>query len=1208
MEDSTGADDLPGPAPLTLSDLTDREVIYVNGEPVKVADYIRENTVNPDAASSGVRGRAGRIASMERSQQDLLEHLNKGYQSGAVRLTAPSANAGQAPLTAADLPSTITLDNVQVDTQSWLSDARKVTNQRLGPAATAEEQDRREAAALADLNKLHQAGRVSLAGGATPYLGEYSRGSSFSPLQLLPVVGAIRAGEESQQFQSVGGGIVLPSEQRRVQTEAALTALDLLPLPAGAALRGAGAVVRNTGRAVLPPTQRVPGTDQVVAGFGGFVGGATPDIPVPRLVLSRDDPAAEAISGEVFERIRRGEPVHQVYGTTEISYRPTRFSEAMQAANPDQGLIMSATPRSDLVAPGPIAMDKPGLGAAEQYFFASQGDVTSRLMKRSAFRRAGEGSPGIHVYSDNPAFTRIVEADGTVKQFPRRGTFENELGIPSGQPIPPTHRTSAVGIPGGQLYVTEDVALPSAGQRLRANVQALTDVGPARGHFQYRQGRITESGDIEGLSREGQRQVQERLDAAQTLANRQFDADVAAGRVDESERSGYLERSRSRTVRQIGEEQRAFDEAAPLRGEADAAGRRETRGPEVEDRRVYGSARAAQHADEAAQAQREADERQRDSETPVDRPPPVRPIGGGDDPVRPIGGGDDPVRPIGGGDDPVRPIGGGDDPVRPIGGGDDPVRPIGGGDDPVRPIGGGDDPVRPIGGGDDPVRPIGGGDDPVRPIGGGDDPVRPIGGGDDPVRPIGGGDDPVRPIGGGDEDPSRIPPGGGGEDPSRIPPGGGGEDPSRIPPGGDDEDPSRIPPGGDDEDPTRIPPRPPVRRDDDDSQEREVGEAVPGLHPTEITVEEIRSVDPATGQVIDRPVLGTAQVTRRAAESTDGAEIDAGSVVVSSRDGQAVVEPDLEPSAENYAGDPDEGTRILNRVDLRTGQVREVALEEGPETEQYRAGDAPVAPATGDAPDPFGAPTPGETQPPPAPYFTGRDVLESAAELAADGVESSDPGYKQELERRASQKAQDRQDQGDEFGVVPDSQLPDPQPWDAPSPAESAPEGSQEASSEARPLTTRERLLQIAAEATERAGGSAPAEQPVQQSTGGPSALQILADRFHGRNSGQGGDATGPELPRAAAPARAGAAVAPGVNKDLMDTFKQAMSGFQPPKKGGSKPMPRSSNRRKTGPDAKQEGRQVTMRVYVDYSKLQEKQKPTEKRPRHQSHIDIWGW
>ena len=1404
----------PARPPLTLSNLTDREVIYVNGEPVKVADYIRENTVNPDAASTGVRGRAGRVASVERSQQDLLEHLNRGYQSGAVRLTAPSANAGQAPLTAADLPSIITIDNNQVDTRAWLEDARKVTNQRLGPAATAQEQDRREAAALADLNQLHQAGRVSLAGGATPYLGEYSRGASFSPLELLPAVGVIRAGAESQRFQSVGGGLVLPSEQRRIQTEAALTALDVLPVPAGAALRGVGAGFRNVGRTVLPRTQRVPGTDQVVGGLGGFVEKATPDVSVPRLVLARNDPNAEAISGDIFERIRRGEPVNQVYGTTEISYRPTRFSQAMQAANPDQGLLFSASPRSDLVAPGPIAMDKPGLGAAEQYFFVEQGDVTSRFMGHSAFGKAGEGSPGIHVFSDSPAFTRVVEADGTVKQYPTRGTFESELGIPSGQPIPPTQRVSTVGVGGGQLYVAEDVALPSAGQRLKANIQAMTDVGPARGQFQYRRGRITESGDIEGLSREGQRQVQERLDTAETLANRQFDADVAAGRVNESARAGYLGRQRDRTMGQVNEEQRLFDEANAGRAGDEPSAAPPSRAPAAapppplrpirpiggvpggpDPIRPIGGVPGGPDPVRPIGGVPGGPDPVRpiggvpggpDPVRPIGGvpggPDPVRPIGGGGggpDPVRPIGGGGggpDPVRPIGGvpgGPDPVRPIGGvpggpdpirpiggvpgGPDPVRPIGGGGggpDPVRPIGGGGggpDPVRPIGGvpgGPDPIRPIGGvpgGPDPIRPIGGGGggpDPVRPIGGvpgGPDPVRPIGGvpgGPDPIRPIGGvpgGPDPIRPIGGGGGGPDPVRPiggGGGGPDPVRpIGGGGGGPDPVRpIGGGGGGEDriitgggggggedriitgggggggedriitgggggggEDRIVTGGgggggEDRiitggggggggggiDTNKRPPRPPLPRADNENQEREVEEAVPGLHPHEIEVEELRTIDPATGQVIDRPLIETARVTRRGAQSTHGREIDAGSLVVESRHGRTTVEPDLDPAAETYAGHPDEGTRVLNRVDLRTGQVREVALEEGPETEQYRAGDAPVAAATGDPPDPWEDPEPGETSPAAAPV-TADDVNQAAEELADEGQDSSDPGYQPELERRSSAKAQDRQDQGDEFGVVPDSQLPEPQPWDAPSPAESAPEGSQDAVPEARPLTTRERLLQIAAAAKRDAGllregagrgvqnvraGSAGAiegvagqitayqegqataqaeraerqrqaelaaqQKAAQKPQGASAALQMLAARVRGDATGHGEAEASPvaqaaprdprlaaRLGRTFAGAQAGAQAAgakAGGKNDLAAQLSKLLSGGQPPKSGGGKSMPRGSSRRKPPPKTRGDGGQPTIKIVVDYSKLQEKNKPKVNRQRRNANTDYWGW
>ena len=545
-------------APLTSAQLEGRETIFINGVPVNVQDYIRENTINPDAEQSGVRGRQQRIAANERSKQELLANLNQGYQSGAVRLTPPEAGS---TLTRDSLPDVVYVDNVAVNTAEFFADVGKTSNSRLSPSAQAEEQARREAAGLDELNKLRTQGRVSLDSGlATPYRPEYSRGGGLTPTDLIPVASYFGAVGEVKGAQSPGGNLVIGGEKGRLRTEAALTALEAVPIPAGALLKGGARVVRNTARVTLPTQVTLPG-GRVVSGPGGFIAGTTPAQHVPKIQIPRG-PEGEAFREQVLNHISRsGEDYRGVYGTTEITYRPDRLSQALHQANPDQPIFMSATPRSDLVAPGPIAIDKPALGPAEQYYFATPGGVNPNFMRGSAFGGTGAGSPGIHVYSPADAaavgsgFVPIREADGTIKYF--RGGYEAERGIPSGQQIPPSSRVSTSGIPGGQLYLAENVAQPTAGQRLAANVKALTDPGNSqRGQFNR------SAVDLDDPSSFGRQQIDARIESEQTLASRQFDADVAAGRVDESARAGVLDRARQRTQGRIADEQRALDEAA----------------------------------------------------------------------------------------------------------------------------------------------------------------------------------------------------------------------------------------------------------------------------------------------------------------------------------------------------------------------------------------------------------------------------------------------------------------------------------------------------------------------------------------------------------------------------------------------------------------------------------------------------------------------
>ena len=563
----------------SLANLMDREVIYINGEAVNVADYIRDNTVYPDASSSSVRGRAQRIATYERSLQDLIDHLDEGYQSGAVRLTPPSVVDKR--LTRADLGETFTIDGIEYNTKAWLSEVRRVTNNRLGPAATATEQDRREGTALADLSKLGDAGRFSNNGEtATPYLPEYSRSNGMTPLDFIPGASSIMAGVKAQSFQSPGGRIITPGEQSLLRREAAFSVFDLAPVPIGATVRAGRAALR----VATPREIGLPFTNKALAGPGGFVSQATPDVTVPRLILGKNDPAAEVISGEAFDSIARTGQFQGQYGLTEITYNPTRFSEAMRAANPGGNrLFFTSTPRSDLVAPGPIAMDKPDLGPAEQYFFVEQGDVTSRFMGGSAFGGGGSGAPaapGIHVYTDLDAeavgsqFVRITEADGSVKSYPRlrnARSFENEAGIASSMRIPPTRRVAAIGIPHGQLHLGGHVNDPSFGQRTVANIRTLTDPDNAgRGQFHY-----STAKSIEELSPAGHQRVEGRFAAAREAKEPEFQAAVAEGRLTAADREGFFQAVDDDTRAAIYREQAEFDAAAPERVEAETAARQE---------------------------------------------------------------------------------------------------------------------------------------------------------------------------------------------------------------------------------------------------------------------------------------------------------------------------------------------------------------------------------------------------------------------------------------------------------------------------------------------------------------------------------------------------------------------------------------------------------------------------------------------------------
>ena len=399
-------------------------------------------------------------------------------------------------------------------------------------------------------------------------------------------------------------------------------------------------VASDVGRATLPseihlPNIDVPGWHVGLPGYGvnlpgGFIAAATSSKSIPKLLIPQS-PEGEVISGRIFDEIARTGSYDGVIGDTRVHYTPSRFAEAMQAANPDVPLFMSATPVGNIIAAGPKSMRKPGLGAAEQHFFAAQGEATSKFMGTAAFG-AGGGDPSIHVYagSDGP-WVRVLEDDGSVKWY--KGGYESEKGIRAGDDIPPSERVSGVGIPGGDLYLSQSVLEPSFRQRLAANVGAIGDLATFRRHrgefimepltpegraemLQAAQAKATaelerlerleraeleesawadreraeqESAELErsrvdrfleradleraeqgrpdldlpdlDLSPMVREHVANRIDADQRAARTAFDAELAAGRVTEPERTAYMRQAFERTMADIATEQRLIDQA-----------------------------------------------------------------------------------------------------------------------------------------------------------------------------------------------------------------------------------------------------------------------------------------------------------------------------------------------------------------------------------------------------------------------------------------------------------------------------------------------------------------------------------------------------------------------------------------------------------------------------------------------------------------------
>ena len=365
---------------------------------------------------------------------------------------------------------------------------------------------------------------------------------------VVPFYGAIRAGMEASNPEGPGGILSTPGERRRVLTETAMTGLDVAPLPVGAAAK----VATRTGRTLLPSQIRLPSVGGGKAAFdlpGGFVPEATPAEHIARLRIPRG-PEGERISEEVFNQIASTGQYRGIIGESEVAFRDSPLVSAFRRANPDTDLYFSATPSGDIISAGPIARDKPDLGAAEQYFFVSQ-DVNPNFMESAAF--GGGGSrPAIHVYTPEDIaavgsdLTRVTEADGTIKYY--RGGYELERGIPSGQQIPASEALSAAGSNRGRMFGSASVQAPTFAQRSRANIESFLPGASRRGQFQVR--------------RAGQDAIEARLDDVARRAGDDFDRslggpsgrspdDIAGARREAIDRARADERAKMKAEQEL---------------------------------------------------------------------------------------------------------------------------------------------------------------------------------------------------------------------------------------------------------------------------------------------------------------------------------------------------------------------------------------------------------------------------------------------------------------------------------------------------------------------------------------------------------------------------------------------------------------------------------------------------------------------------------
>ena len=299
---------------------------------------------------------------------------------------------------------------------------------------------------------------------------------------------------------------ITASEARSIGLELAMTAFDVIPAPIKSAAR-AGITVTRT---VAP----------VKAG-GGFISETTPAPFVPALRGGpADESLLEASEALRLQKLERGSG-EVVLGDRVVTFRQTELDRAIREANPDApGFSATAAPdvakfeaggtipefnyppslRDDAVLVPEVgdtlpenvrfALEQPenpraGMPkpAQEQFQFRTPGaEGVLKFSDRSAFGATGD-TPGIAIYRTGPEDVEIPGAPSEPLGVNYYHGRELEVGVPSGEVIPPVERVAGIGSAGVDdlskgLYLEEGLQAPSYGQRVSANLRALVDQRP----------------------------------------------------------------------------------------------------------------------------------------------------------------------------------------------------------------------------------------------------------------------------------------------------------------------------------------------------------------------------------------------------------------------------------------------------------------------------------------------------------------------------------------------------------------------------------------------------------------------------------------------------------------------------------------------------------------------------------------------------------
>ena len=234
--------------------------IYINGEPVDVDEFVRNNTVYPDSVGTTGRGSTQRQETYERTLQELAEKLQAGQAQGSVSTSPRPAPSGP-DLTWENLPTHGTLDGQRTSVEDIVN--ANVERTGIRGRRSVSEADRSRV--LAELNDLYQKGRFvpeGSGGRPAPYFNPDTReGVSAGDLPdlVIPGAGFATSIHEARGGQSPGGTLVSPNESKGIAIEAAFAAAEVATIPVSGVLSSGAKTVVNT--------LKNPGADVALAKF-----------------------------------------------------------------------------------------------------------------------------------------------------------------------------------------------------------------------------------------------------------------------------------------------------------------------------------------------------------------------------------------------------------------------------------------------------------------------------------------------------------------------------------------------------------------------------------------------------------------------------------------------------------------------------------------------------------------------------------------------------------------------------------------------------------------------------------------------------------------------------------------------------------------------------------------------------------------------------